>query len=138
VAAFHRVERRLLPAPGGVRALASPARFASRLLPTPLYACAGTSFLVAGAGVAAWNSVQPFERALLVPLGVSTDVRLPVVLGSFALMAALGGIRFDLGRVGAPPAQPSGRHRAWFVSLLSFLAISVLVGTGLAWNLPWT
>ncbi len=166
-------------------ALAPRTRRRPSILPRPLYACAGASFLLGGAGVAAWNSAhrvdhgwwlasflvlvggiaqvllgagqrtvaQPRSLAqahramirqaslwnagtLLVPLGVMTDVRLPVVAGSGALMAALARLAVDL-RHAPPPGERVERIRASFVSLLLFLAVSVLVGTILAWDLPW-
>ena len=43
-------------------AVAPPTRFRPSLLPGPPYACAGASFLTAGVGVVAWNSVQPFAH----------------------------------------------------------------------------
>jgi hypothetical protein len=169
-----------------VSALASPARFRPGLLPRPLYVCAGASFLIVGAGVAAWNAVERFEHGwwlasflvlvggvaqlllglgqralgpqtstaptgparacqaalwnagtLLVAFGVLADVRLPVVLGSAALLVALCGVARDIGRDGPRPVRRTRRRRTSFVSLLVFLAISVLVGTALAWDLPW-
>ena len=168
-------------------ALGPTARFRPSLVPGPLYARAGTSFIVAGAGVAAWNSVEPFAHGwwvasflalvggvaqallgagrlavgrppsvrqarrgavrqaalwnagtFLVPLGVLTDVRLPVVLGSGALMTVLARLAVDVHRADPRPERRVGQLRAWFLSLLGFLAISVLVGTALAWDLPWT
>jgi hypothetical protein len=82
---------------------------------------------------ALWNA-----GTLLVPLGVLTDVLLPVVLGSVVLLVALCGVARDMQRADARPRERLGRHRAPFASLLVFLAISVLVGTALAWHLPWT
>jgi hypothetical protein len=169
-----------------VNTLSPPAPFRSGLVLRPLYACAGASFIVAGAGVAVWNLVERFDHGwwlasflvlvggiaqvllglgqralaqhpstarpgraplrqaalwnagtLLVPLGVLTDMRLPVVLGSVVLLLALCGVARDMRRADARPRERLGRHRAPFVSLLVFLAISVLVGTALAWHLPW-
>jgi hypothetical protein len=168
-----------------VSALAPRTPLRPSLFPRPLYACAGTSFLIAGAGVAAWNSLHPVEHGwwlasflalvggiaqvllgagqravalpplgrahqatiwqaalwnagtLLVPLGVLTDVRLPVVAGSGALMTALARLAVDLRRAGPPPRRRVDHVRASFLALLGLLAISVLVGTALAWDLPW-
>jgi hypothetical protein len=79
-----------------------------------------------------WNAGTP-----LVPLGVMTDVRLPVVAGSGALMAALARLAVALRHADPPLGERVERLRASFVSLLVFLAVSVLVGTILAWDLPW-
>jgi hypothetical protein len=165
-----------------VSAIALPNSFRRSALPLPLHVCAGAAFLIAGAGVAAWNAVQSLEHGwwlasflalvggvaqvllgagqrtvaqpsalavarhatirqaalwntgtLLVPIGVLTDLRLPVVLGSVALLWALVRLASDLRRSNPRPTQ----LRASFVSLLVFLAISVLIGTALAWDLPW-
>jgi hypothetical protein len=169
-----------------VNALSPPAPFRSGLVARPLYACAGASFILAGAGVAVWNMVERFHHGwwlasflvlvggvaqvllglgqqrlarqastarpggapvrqaalwnagtLLVPLGVLTDARLPVVLGSVALLVALCGVARDIRRADPRPRERLARHRRPYVSLLVFLAISVLVGTALAWHLPW-
>ena len=166
-------------------ALAARTRLRPSLLPRPLYACAGASFLLGGAGVAAWNSAhrvdhgwwlasflvlvggiaqvllgagqrtvaQPRSLAqahramiwqaslwnvgtLLIPLGVMT-VRLLVVAGGGALMAALAFLAGALRDADPPPDERVQLVRASFFSLLVFLAVSVVVGTILAWDLPW-
>lgn len=79
-----------------------------------------------------WNA-----GTLLVPLGVLADARLAVVLGSALLIAALGGFPREL--LGARSARP-GRAPRWqlaYAALLAFLSASVVVGTALAWDLPW-
>jgi hypothetical protein len=169
-----------------VNALSPPAPFRSGLVSRPLSACAGASFIVAGAGVAVWNMVARFDHGwwlasflvlvggvaqvllglgqrplaqqawtarpgrapvrqaalwntgtLLVPLGVLAGARLPVVLGSVVLLVALCGVARDLRRADARTRERLARHRGPYGSLLVFLAISVLVGTALAWHLPW-
>jgi hypothetical protein len=168
-----------------VSALATPGSRPS-LLPRPLYACAGTAFLIAGAGVAVLNSVRPFEHGwwlasfwalvggvaqallgaghralsppssprearhatipqtalwsagtLLVPLGVLTEIRLAVVVGSGTLVAVLARLAVDVRRTAPQPGHRVAPHRAWFLPFLAFMALSVLVGTALAWDLPW-
>ena len=82
---------------------------------------------------ALWNA-----GALFVPLGVLAQTRLAVVVGSVLLLAALGGSAVDLHRA---PTMQGRRARGWrgaYVMLLWSLVASVLVGTGLAWDLPWT
>jgi len=76
-----------------------------------------------------WNA-----GTLLVPLGVLVAVRLAVVLGSALLIAALAGCSLALlrGRVGRAP-----RWQLAYATLLAFLGASILVGTALAWDLPW-
>jgi hypothetical protein len=82
---------------------------------------------------ALWNACT-----LLVPLGVLTATRLPVVVGSIALLAALSGVTLDVRRAAAPAARSVGPQAAALLALTGFLVLSVLVGTALAWDLPWT
>jgi hypothetical protein len=74
---------------------------------------------------------------LLVPLGVLTDARLAVVLGSALLIAALGGSSLELLRARRARAGHAPRWQLAYVSLPAFLSASVAVGTALAWDLPW-
>jgi hypothetical protein len=72
---------------------------------------------------------------LLVPLGVLAEARAAVVVGGVALLAALSGL--SLVRPGPLfTGRLSGAHAA-YLALITFLAASVLIGTGLAWDLPW-
>ena len=105
--------------------LATPATLRS-LLAGPLYACAGAAFLIAGAGVAVLNSVEPFEHGWW-------------VVSFWALVGGVAQALIGAGhRALAPqPGRRVARLRAWFRSFLGFMAISVLVGTALAWDLPW-
>jgi hypothetical protein len=80
-----------------------------------------------------WNA-----GTLLVPLGLLADARLAVVLGSALLIAALAGFSLEL--LDARNARP-GRAPHWqlaYAAPLTFLSASVVVGTALAWDLPWT
>jgi hypothetical protein len=52
-------------------------------------------------------------------------------------MAALVRLAVDVRPAAPPPGRRGDRLRASFVALLVFLAISVLVGAALAWDLPW-
>jgi hypothetical protein len=111
----------------------------------------GVAQLLLGAGHGALARSTPRLRAgssrrqpvlwnvgtLLVPLGVLTDARLAVVLGSALLIAALGGSSLELLRARRPRAGHAPRWQLAYVSLLAFLSASVAVGTALAWDLPW-
>ena len=74
---------------------------------------------------------------LTVPVGVLVDARLFVVLGSVALLSALASfwdaIRPALTWRGATPS----RSQPAYVALFASLAASTLVGTALAWDIPW-
>jgi hypothetical protein len=81
--------------------------------------------------VTMWNA-----GVLLVPAGVLTETRLPVVIGGFALLAALTSFARS-----AAEARPGGgsRRRRWLsqIVLIAFMTLSVFVGTALAWDTPW-
>jgi hypothetical protein len=80
-----------------------------------------------------WNA-----GTLLVPVGVLAAARLAVVLGSALLVAALAAFSLEL--LGARSARdgPAPHWHLAYAALLAFLAASVVVGTALAWDLPWT
>jgi hypothetical protein len=82
--------------------------------------------------VALWNA-----GVILVPAGVLIGVRLPVVIGGLALLAALS--LFARSARAARKAEPEPRRGLWAaqVALIAFMAASVLVGTALAWEKPW-
>jgi hypothetical protein len=159
---------------------------ARRVRRAPLFAWAGSSFMLAAAGVAVWkssgdvghgwwlasflalvggvaqlllgaghralsaqtpagqarsSSAQLFvvwnAGALLVPVGVLTEARAAVVAGSVALLAVLGCLSLALrGSSQSSTGRISRLHIA-YLALVTFLTASVLVGTGLAWDLPW-
>jgi hypothetical protein len=80
-----------------------------------------------------WNA-----GGITVPLGVLANTRLPVVIGSCALLAALA-LFSDSLRL-APPQGPrrAASIRRAYAALLLLMAASVFVGTALAWDIPWT
>jgi hypothetical protein len=80
-----------------------------------------------------WNA-----GTVLVPLGVLADARLGVVLGGGLLIVALGGLSLDLLGARHAGADCSPRWQLAYAGLLAFLAASVVVGTALAWDKPWT
>lgn len=69
---------------------------------------------------------------IAVPLGVLSEARLVVVIGSVSLLAALTSLWLTAGR-----DRASWRSRG-YATLLIGMAASVFVGTALAWDLPWT
>jgi hypothetical protein len=80
-----------------------------------------------------WNS-----GTLLVPFGVLADARLGVVLGSALLIAALRGHSLELLGSRRARASRAPRWQLAYAALLAFLCASVVVGTALAWDLPWS
>jgi hypothetical protein len=78
-----------------------------------------------------WNA-----GVISVPFGVLADARLAVVVGAVVLLIALTSFAYS---VQAALADPSIRPslRRGYVALLIFMAGSVLVGTALAWDIPW-
>jgi hypothetical protein len=75
-----------------------------------------------GAQVTLWNA-----GVVAVPLGVVVDARVFVVLGSVALLSALAAFW----RAASPGAGVG------YLTLMVFMAASVLIGTALAWDTPW-
>jgi hypothetical protein len=72
-----------------------------------------------------------------VPVGVFADARLLVVLGSVALLASLGAFWHAYGSVRLEPDIELGALRVAYRALILFMAASTLVGTALAWDIPW-
>lgn len=74
---------------------------------------------------------------VLVPAGVMLDARLPVVVGGVALLVSLA----SFARSAAASRRGTGDFPIWLLrtqlALIAFMAISVLVGTSLAWDEPW-
>jgi hypothetical protein len=75
-----------------------------------------------GAQVALWNA-----GVVAVPLGVLVEARVFVVVGSVALLSALAAFWRAASR-GAGVG---------YLTLMVFMAASVLIGTALAWDTPW-
>jgi hypothetical protein len=73
-----------------------------------------------------------------VPAGVLAQTRLAVIAGSLSLIAALG----SLTRTAGPSLAEAIAHRSWlgwgYAGLLAAMAASTLIGTALAWDIPWT
>jgi hypothetical protein len=85
-----------------------------------------------GAEVACWNA-----GVVAVPLGVLVGARLFVVLGSVALLTALAAFW-----QGSRPCRSDSRTvSAWrgiaYKALIITMAASAVVGTVLAWEIPW-
>jgi hypothetical protein len=84
------------------------------------------------AQVTCWNA-----GVVTVPLGVLADARAFVVLGSVALLTAL----VAFWRASRPRRSESGATSggagAGYLALVLFMAASVLIGTALAWDIPW-
>ena len=70
-----------------------------------------------------------------VPLGVLSETRLLVVIGSVSLIAALISFWISIRRTLAP--TKAGWLPRAYAALLAGLMASVFVGTALAWDLPW-
>lgn len=79
-----------------------------------------------------WNA-----GVIAVPFGVLADTRLAVALGSLSLLAALASLSITV----QPELAFEVTSRSWlargYVVLLAFMTGSVLVGTALAWDIPW-
>ena len=81
-----------------------------------------------GAQAVLWNA-----GVAAVPLGVLLGARVFVVLGSLALLASL--VMFWQER--RPRHAGLGVVEIGYVALIVFMGASVLVGTALAWDIPW-
>jgi hypothetical protein len=72
-----------------------------------------------------------------VPLGVMVGTRALVVLGSIALLIALNAF-WQASRARHPQSRTaSGSRGIAYTTLILAMVASVLVGTGLAWDIPW-
>jgi hypothetical protein len=96
-----------------------------------LVAVAGTVRDRLGHQLVPWNA-----GVILVPAGVFLEARLAVVLGGIALLAALGSFARSARETRPPRPRPAWRWRGQ-IALIGFMAISVFVGTALAWDTPW-
>jgi hypothetical protein len=73
-----------------------------------------------------------------VPVGVLAETRLAVVAGSVSLIAALASLASTTRlRLAGARAHRSGLGWAYAV-LLATMMVSTLIGTALAWDIPWT
>jgi hypothetical protein len=85
-----------------------------------------------GAQATLWNA-----GVVSVPLGVLVGARVFVLIGSVALLTALAAFwRASRPRRSASGAV-SGGAGVGYLALMVFMAGSVLIGTGLAWDTPW-
>jgi hypothetical protein len=84
------------------------------------------------AQVAFWNA-----GVVAVPLGVLVGVRLFVVLGSVALLTALNGFWQASRLCRSDSSTASGSQGIAYKALIITMAASVVVGTVLAWDIPW-
>jgi hypothetical protein len=75
---------------------------------------------------------------IAVPVGVLAETRLAVVAGSLSLIAALASLAMTARRALAEALV----CRSWlgwgYAALLAAMVASTLIGTGLAWDIPWT
>jgi hypothetical protein len=78
-----------------------------------------------------WNA-----GVITVPFGVLADARIAVVFGSVVLVVALASFFRSVRAAIAHPSVLRGLGRG-YIALLVFMAGSVLVGTALAWDIPW-
>ena len=78
-----------------------------------------------------WNA-----GVISVPFGVLADARLAVVFGSLVLLVALASFSHSV-RAALTHRSVPRRLRSGYFALLVFMAGSVLVGTALAWDIPW-
>jgi hypothetical protein len=85
-----------------------------------------------GAQAAFWNA-----GVVAVPLGVLVGTRLLVVLGSVALLTALAAFWRASRRRRSEAVAGSGGVGVAYVALIVIMAVSVFVGTALAWDTPW-
>jgi hypothetical protein len=92
----------------------------------------GANALPIGAQVAFWN-----VGVVAVPLGVLVGARLFVVLGSVALLTALNGFWQGRGLCRSDSSTASGWQGIAYKALIITMAASVVVGTVLAWDIPW-
>jgi len=75
---------------------------------------------------------------IAVPAGVLADTRLPVVVGSVSLLAALASL-WQTARPRLPGSHARPTRPGWaYALLLLTMTASTLIGTALAWDIPWT
>lgn len=88
----------------------------------------GVSARVIGVEAALWNA-----GSLLVPLATMAGGKAGVLVGSLALIAAIG--LFARSALGT--SRGEGTLRPLFLLFAAFMAVSVATGIGLSWTSPW-
>ena len=73
---------------------------------------------------------------IAVPLGVFIETRLAVVLGSVSLLTALASL-WKTVRTAIMTITPRKRRGLSYAALLISMAVSVLAGLALGWDIPW-
>jgi hypothetical protein len=74
---------------------------------------------------------------IAVPVGVLADTRLVVVAGTISLLTALESFR-ETAAAALPGSRGPTRPMGWgYALLLLGMTVSTLVGTALAWDIPW-
>jgi hypothetical protein len=81
---------------------------------------------------ALWNA-----GVVAVPLGVLGGARLLVVVGSVALLTSLGAFWKAYRSLRSESGAAPGALGIGYVAVILFMATSVVVGTALAWDIPW-
>jgi len=105
----------------------------------------GQAALLSAFGVGAPSGQTRLAQALLwnfgviaVPAGVLADTRLAVVAGSISLLVALASFR-NTARPARPGSAACPAPLGWaYALLLLTMTASTLIGTALAWDIPWT
>jgi hypothetical protein len=98
----------------------------------PVASPSGASTSPIRAQVAFWNA-----GVVAVPLGVLVGTRALVVLGSIALLTALNGFWQASRLCRSDSSTASGSQGIVYKALIITMAASVVVGTVLAWDIPW-
>jgi hypothetical protein len=80
---------------------------------------------------ALWNA-----GVIAVPIGVFTDARLWVVLGGLSLLLALVSF-WRRTRRSRPGRNRPVRLQIAYILLIAAMALSSMIGIGLAWHRPW-
>jgi hypothetical protein len=104
----------------------------------------GQAGLVAGGGLPPPPRGVRLAQALLwnfgvitVPVGVLAETRLAVMVGSVSLLVALASL-WETARPALPGSDARPTRRGWaYALLLLAMTASTIVGTALAWDIPW-
>jgi len=74
---------------------------------------------------------------ITVPVGVLANTRLAVVVGSVSLLVALASL-WETARPALPGSNARPTRRGWaYALLLLAMTASTIIGTALAWDIPW-